>query len=316
MALDAGRLINRLKIRHLTLLAHIAEHGSLTRVAARLRISQPGATKALAEIEDIFGEPLFTRSSRGMQPTLLGELALVRAQHMLQDLEIWTQEVDALRAGQSAHLNLGAVPYISGDLLTRTITALYERHKVTLTLHRATTDHLVELLHRRELDCVIGRASSIGHMNDLTHKVLFRQRPVLIAHPKLAARMARGKSDWSELAAMRWILPSRNTPTRQMLTEQFIRADVQPPTPILETYSADVIEGMLSSNETLLSLVPADLAHEMSRRGAVAVVPWTFDWELPPVSLIRRVRDVPLAAEAHLAEILISMCQTGPQLAP
>ncbi|WZB76992.1 LysR family transcriptional regulator [Achromobacter insuavis] len=78
MTWDAARLANRLRHRHLALLANIAKHGTLTRVAAATGISQPAATKALAETEDIFGAPLFLRTGRGMQPTPLGELALVR----------------------------------------------------------------------------------------------------------------------------------------------------------------------------------------------------------------------------------------------
>lgn len=86
MTWDAARLANRLRQRHLVLLENIARHGTLTRVAAATGISQPAATKALAELEAIFGAPLFLRTGRGMQPTPLGELALVRARRMQSDL--------------------------------------------------------------------------------------------------------------------------------------------------------------------------------------------------------------------------------------
>ena len=88
MSWDAARLANRLKHRHLALLTNIAKHGSLTRVAAATGISQPAVTKALAELEDIFGAPLFLRSGRGLQATPLGELALLRARHMLSLIHI------------------------------------------------------------------------------------------------------------------------------------------------------------------------------------------------------------------------------------
>ncbi|WZB63654.1 LysR family transcriptional regulator [Achromobacter xylosoxidans] len=64
---DGARLGNRLKPRHLRLLADIARLGSLTRVAAAAGISQPTVTKALAELEDIFGAPLFERTGRGLR---------------------------------------------------------------------------------------------------------------------------------------------------------------------------------------------------------------------------------------------------------
>ena len=185
MIWDPSRLANRLKQRHLVLLANIARHGTLTRVAAATGISQPAATKALAELEDIFGAPLFLRTGRGLQATPLGELALVRARHLQNDLDVWAREVAALHDGRAAHLHVGVVPYVSSALLTAAISRLHQRHGVTLTLHRATTDHLVPMLRRHELDCIISRATSTVAQDDLSHRVLYRQRPRLIAHLSL-----------------------------------------------------------------------------------------------------------------------------------
>ena len=223
MIWDPSRLANRLKQRHLVLLANIARHGTLTRVAAATGISQPAATKALAELEDIFGAPLFLRTGRGLQATPLGELALVRARHLQNDLDVWAREVAALHDGRAAHLHVGVVPYVSSALLTAAISRLHQRHGVTLTLHRATTDHLVPMLRRHELDCIISRATSTVAQDDLSHRVLYRQRPRLIAHSRLAQRLARRKPDWAGLAEMDWVLPAANTPTRQLIVEHFIR---------------------------------------------------------------------------------------------
>ncbi|CAB3734903.1 MULTISPECIES: LysR family transcriptional regulator [Achromobacter] len=308
MSWDPARLSNRLKHRHLALLADIARHGTLTRVAAATGISQPAVTKALAELEDIFGGPLFLRSGRGLAPTPLGNLALVRARHMQSDLDLWAREVQALHAGHSAHLNVGVVPYVSSALLTAAISRLHQRFGVTLTLHRATTDHLVPMLRRHELDCIISRATSTVALDDLMHKVLYRQRPRLIAHSRLAQRLARRQPDWAAVAAMDWVLPASNTPTRQLIVEHFIRAGLRPPSPVLEAYSTDVIEGMLTTNETLISVVPEDIARELCQRGKLGMPPWDFGWELPPINLIRRKREQALAAEERFSEILLDLC--------
>ncbi|KNY05537.1 LysR family transcriptional regulator [Achromobacter piechaudii] len=308
MSWDPARLSNRLKHRHLALLADIARHGTLTRVAAATGISQPAVTKALAELEDIFGGPLFLRSGRGLAPTPLGNLALVRARHMQSDLDLWAREVQALHAGHSAHLNVGVVPYVSSALLTAAISRLHQRFGVTLTLHRATTDHLVPMLRRHELDCIISRATSTVALDDLMHKVLYRQRPRLIAHSRLAQRLARRQPDWAAVAAMDWVLPASNTPTRQLIVEHFIRAGLRPPAPVLEAYSTDVIEGMLTTNETLISVVPEDIARELCQRGKLGMPPWDFGWELPPINLIRRKREQALAAEERFSEILLDLC--------
>src|SRR3546814_17234281 len=80
------RLTARLKMRHLQLLLRILQHRSLTRVAEEMATSQPAVTNALAEVEGMFGAPLFDRSTRGMAPTPLGKVVLARAPGMIHDL--------------------------------------------------------------------------------------------------------------------------------------------------------------------------------------------------------------------------------------
>ncbi|KAG0773239.1 hypothetical protein G6F22_015042 [Rhizopus arrhizus] len=232
---------------------------------------------------------------------------------MQSDLDLWAREVEALHAGRSAHLNVGVVPYVSSALLTAAISQLHQGHGVTLTLHRATTDHLVPMLRRHELDCIISRATSTVALDDLMHRVLYHQRPRLIAHSRLAQRLARRAPDWPAVASMDWVLPAANTPTRQLIMEHFIRAGLRPPSPVLEAYSTDVIEGMLTMNEALISVVPEDIARELCQRGKLGMVPWDFGWELPPINLIRRKREQPLAAEERFSEILLERCGSPPK---
>ncbi|MNL53821.1 LysR substrate binding domain protein [compost metagenome] len=107
---------------------------------------------------------------------------------------------------------------------------------------------------------------------------------------------------------MDWVLPAANTPTRQLIVEHFIRAGLRPPSPVLEAYSTDVIEGMLTMNEALISVVPEDIARELCQRGKLGMLPWDFGWELPPINLIRRKREQVLAAEERFSEILLALC--------
>ncbi len=305
---SAARLVSRLKMRHLALLLHIAERESLTRVAAEMGISQPAATKALAEIEDIFGAPLFLRTPRGLRPTPLGERALVRARHMLQDVDRWAGEMEAVRGGHTAHLHVGAIPYISARVLVPMVERLYERHRITVTLQRATTDQLLQNLRAHALDCVIGRAAVMKGMDELRHEVLYPQRPALITNKRLAKVMAQRAPDWAALAEMNWILPSPLTPIGNMVSELFARAGARPPAPMIETYSMDVIAGLMAHHDSLLSIVPEEIATDLSRDGNITIVPWHFDWTLPPVSLIRRRRDFTLQAEESLVRILREVC--------
>lgn len=299
--------MSRLKLRHLTLLTRLGRLRSLTRAADAMGISQPAATKALAEIEDIFESPLFLRSRQGLDPTPLGKLALVRAERMMLDLDHWGQEMEAVRSGRAAQLRIGVIPYVSGRILTPTLERLCAEG-INVVVHRATTDQLLKEMRGHEIDCVIGRAAAAIGMDDMWHQVLYPQRPALIAHPELARRIARTKPDWRRLAEVDWILPSAATPIGNMVTELFTREQVRPPVARVQIHSLDVIAGMLRNNQNLLSIVPEEIAHDMEQGGGVARIDWEWNWELPPVSLIRKVRDLPLDIEERFVCIVREVC--------
>ena len=56
----------RLKTRQLLLLLQLSEHGSVLRAAEAARMTQPAASKLLAEMENMLGVKLFERSARGI----------------------------------------------------------------------------------------------------------------------------------------------------------------------------------------------------------------------------------------------------------
>ncbi|CAP41586.1 transcriptional regulatory, LysR-family [Bordetella petrii] len=304
-----------MKMRHLTVLVAIAEHGSVTRAADDLGVSQSALTQTLAEIESIFGSPLFSRTSRGVLPTELGNMALIRAKRMLQDIDLWERDVTAMQAGHRAHLNLGAVPHVSGHLLTRTVRMLVQDHGMSLTLHRGNTRHLLRLLRERRVDCTICRVPADEDMCGLSHRLLYEQRPALVANRSLARHLKQRVLTLGDLRQARWILPLPDTPTRQRVNEAFRRQGLAPPVPVLETDSAEVVLDMLATDDALVSLVPEDLAVEMNATGAVLRLAMAFDWALPAIHLISAQRETPLAAEAHLAATLTALRQQDMQSA-
>lgn len=308
MQIISDRLTSRLKMRYLVLILQISKQGSLTRAADALGFSQPAASKALKDIEEIFGSPLFFRSPSGLTPTPLGELAQRRAKHMLRDMDNWGRETEAVLAGHTAHLNVGAIPSVSGRLLSRAIQEIYTSHHVTISLHRATSDQLVKLMRQRELDCMIGRATVIDADDNLGQEVLYAQRPVLIANVELVRRLEKENISLKTLAAMDWILPSFATPTGKMITGIFIKANVPPPFPKIETYSADVIEDVLQTSVSFLSLVAEDIAADICRNRKIALVPYQFEERLPPTSLIMQRREAVIPAEENFADILKRVC--------
>src|SRR5689334_20890271 len=70
-------------LRHLRVFCAVARAQSLSAAAARLPLSQPAMTQAIAGLENYFGATLFNRRNDGMQLTTGGEQCLARVERAL-----------------------------------------------------------------------------------------------------------------------------------------------------------------------------------------------------------------------------------------
>ena len=68
----------------------IAEAGSLSAAAKRLRTTQPTVSRRLAEVEALLGEPLFVRTAQGIALTSFGERIVEPSRRMAE----WAAEVE------------------------------------------------------------------------------------------------------------------------------------------------------------------------------------------------------------------------------
>ena len=85
--MELPRLLDgRLKLRHLVLVDALTEHGSIVAAAAHLRITQPGLTRTLHELEDMLGVTLYERGPRGVTPTLYGTAYTAHARAVLAQI--------------------------------------------------------------------------------------------------------------------------------------------------------------------------------------------------------------------------------------
>jgi DNA-binding transcriptional LysR family regulator len=111
------RELAKIDLNLLISLQVLLEEQSVSRAAERLFITQPAMSKTLSRLRLVFNDPLFTRSSRGMQPT-------PRARALAQDLGGILSEIEQLvsatrfdPAACDAEVNLALSEYIGVTLL-------------------------------------------------------------------------------------------------------------------------------------------------------------------------------------------------------
>jgi LysR family cyn operon transcriptional activator len=106
--------------RSLRYLLAVAEHGSFTRAAETLFVSQPTLSQQIKQLEELLDVQLLDRSGRTVRLTEAGELYLRHARRALQELDAGKRAVHELQDLSRGCLRLGITPiteYMTTPLL-------------------------------------------------------------------------------------------------------------------------------------------------------------------------------------------------------
>ena len=249
----------RLKLRHLQLLAALDDHRNLARAAAALAMTQPAASKLIAEIESMVSTPLFERLPRGMEPNLFGEILIRRARSVLIELEGAARELAATRAGAAGQVSVGAVSGPASGPVVRAIERVRRtRPGMSISVQVETSGPLVARLLEGRLDFAVARippgidASALEYREMADEEIgLF----VRASHPMLS----RPPPDLAALALQPWVLQPPGTLLRRRIEGLFRAAHLAPPREVVNT------EGVMMS----LSLIDRiDAVTALSRAAA------------------------------------------------
>jgi len=140
-------------LRHLHAFKAIAEEGSFVQAAERLQYAQSTITLQIQQLEEEMGVELFDRQRRKIQLTPAGEMLLVHAQHILNQVEQMRQDLVDLTEGESGTLRVGIIEPIGRLYLTdilRTFRARYPR--IQLTIEVLSTIRTHEQLIAKQID--------------------------------------------------------------------------------------------------------------------------------------------------------------------
>ncbi|MGP1275321.1 MAG: LysR family transcriptional regulator [Caulobacterales bacterium] len=179
-----------LSLRTARLFVACADTGTLTAAAARLNVSQPAATKSLAQMEASLGGALFQRAGRRLVLTALGEAMLPRARTLVQQARDMEAEARRWKSGEEGAIRLGTGPAIAYSLLPDAAGLFYSQGRnVRLTVRSGAAGELIERLRKGELDLVVADSGDEEAGPDLTLQRLPDQHlaaAVRPGHPALA----------------------------------------------------------------------------------------------------------------------------------
>ncbi|WP_374608919.1 LysR family transcriptional regulator [Diaphorobacter nitroreducens] len=252
-------LLASVKLRHLRIVLAVQEADSLAQAASRLHISPAAVSKALAEVEAVFGEPLFERGRGWVRLTPLGAAVLASARTVHAELQGLADTVQGLRGGYEGELNLGVKAISLHPFVAATLAefALHHPH-VRVSLVEGTARDLREQLDDGRIHLLFARLSADIVQSGLAKAAVLSDDVVIAAsanHP-LAAQ---AQVSWKELVQQRWCLPAPGTLMRDHLEQVLAARRLRLPRQYVETSDMAMASALFSLSPHV-TMVPRQVA--------------------------------------------------------
>jgi DNA-binding transcriptional LysR family regulator len=276
-----------IKVRHLELFNAIVEHHTLHKAAEILQVTQPAASKSIAELENILGVELFTRTKKGMWLTSYGEVLKRHAATFMSNLAEMAREIRQMHQGAVGLIRLGFVPSLDPELLSTLISeALAKFPEIQIRTVEGPTNQLLASMDRNELDLILGRILDVQIAKFYKVLPVYRESFAIVCSIK-NKQMSSNAIDWATLSNGRWILPAMQTPFREMIDHLFTQQNVLRPNVVVESSSFEKVQKLIN-NTDLLGILPTSLALQGQKDGTLKVLKPNLGKNFAPISLIYR----------------------------
>lgn len=283
------------ELRHLRYLLAIVEHGTFTRAAEALHVSQPTLSQQIRSLERTVGLPLLDRSGRTVRATDAGEVYAAHARRALRELAAADRAVQDVRDLTRGHVRLGVTPTFTAYLVAPLVAALHARRPgLTVTVREAAQQHVEDALLADELDVGIGftGAEAAG----IAAELLFTETlGVVVARE----RAVPSPLPVAELAGHDLVLLAGDFATRAAIDAYFAEQGVAPRVAVEADSALTLID--IVRDGPLATVLPDAVAQGRSGLRTVALRP-----PLPhrTAALLTRDGGYRPAAAAALADLL------------
>jgi DNA-binding transcriptional LysR family regulator len=238
----------RLKSIHLRLVLQVALTGKLQAAAEEIALSQPAASRMLAEIEKLVGAALFTRHAKGMVPTPIGEAVVRHARQILQDLDKLDMDVAQIASGRAGSVRIGTVTGPAVGLVVPVVRAMRaQAPEVEFNIEVAPSTTLMRGLDEGIFDFVVARPAQDYQRQ--SYRIYPASREVVSmlvygGHPMAQKKAVRLK----DLREFDWIIQDHGTPIRAAVETAFLTNRVLMPSQITNTSSLLVALALLEES--------------------------------------------------------------------
>jgi DNA-binding transcriptional LysR family regulator len=280
----ADRIGRRVTLRDLNIFLAVVDRKSMSKAAHQLAVSQPVISKAIAQMERVFGVPLLDRNPRGVEPTLYGRALVKRGVAVFDELRQSASDIEFLADPTAGEARIGGTPPSVAGIVPAVAERLARRYpRVLIHVLEGDFSALQGALRDRHIELVIGRALEPITDEDIVSEPLFDDRLLVVAGTR-SKWARRHKIELRELIDEPWVFPSPNTVAAPLVAEVFRTLDLEPPRATVASSSMAMNIHLVTAG-TFLALLPASTVL-FSKHLPLKVLPVALPDQSRPIMII------------------------------
>lgn len=259
-----------MELRQLRYFAAVARHGSFTRAADELWLTQSALSQQIRRLEAEAGVALFARTSRGAELTAAGEELLARAERVLAEVDAARAELAAHAGATGGRARVAATP-VDGARLPAALAAFHREHPaIQVALRHASPAEAAALAARGSVDVAVtalageppAGASVAAELAEPLHAMLPPGGPATVA--------------LGDLREAPFVLPEPGSPLRAAVLAACQAAGFSP-VPLLEVSDPATVRHLVEAGLGV-AVAPASWFAD----GAASVAPVALEPAPPP----------------------------------
>jgi LysR family transcriptional regulator, cyn operon transcriptional activator len=261
--------------RPLQYLIAVAEHGSFTRAAEALYVSQPTLSQQIKQLEDSLDLPLLDRSGKSVRLTDAGETYVFHARRAWSELEAGTRAVQDVQNLSRGSLRIGWTPIT--DFLTCSLLDQFNRSYpgISLTTLEMPADGIETAVHDDLIDfgIVFSKPISVDQARpyDIKSCVLFEEKLCLTvgnSHPRAGQKE---RISAKELGRENMIMLNTDFVLRRKIDSYCLDNKISPNI-AMQTDSLSVIIEMVQAG-TLATILPESIVYSQCGLHSLVTAP-------------------------------------------
>ena len=175
--------MDHLNYQHLFYFMVVCQTGGFTKAGQRLQLSQSSISAQVHRLEEVFGQKLLNRSTRKVEITEAGRVALKYAETIFSSGNELLDLMKHRPSKSKSHLRIGALGSLSRNLQAAFLDPILNRTDTRFSVTTGDSKKLMSLLQEHTLDIVLSTHPTGQEFSQLYTHQLATSPLCIVVHP-------------------------------------------------------------------------------------------------------------------------------------